>query len=216
MTTFGGDKKEGTWLLKKSEDRLRDFLIPLVPQSIQTYHLTLCTLLWSVLILLSAYLAEGHIQWLWLSSFCIVAQYITDVLDGSIGRIRNTGLIKWGYYMDHFLDFIFMAAFFGSFFFLFPVGSHIYLFLLFFLAASFMVHEFLYFSVLNEFKISIGGIGPTEVRIGFIILNTIVMYLGILAAISVVKVLIVVSAIVLVIAIWKSQKAIWDYDMSQK
>jgi phosphatidylglycerophosphate synthase len=30
----------------------------------------------------------------------IVFQYITDLLDGEIGRKRNTGLIKWGFYMD--------------------------------------------------------------------------------------------------------------------
>jgi hypothetical protein len=36
-------------------------------------------------------------------------QWFTDCLDGALGRYRDTGIPKWGYYMDHFLDFVFMC-----------------------------------------------------------------------------------------------------------
>ena len=32
----------------------------------------------------------------------------TDSFDGALGRRRDTGIPKWGYYMDHLLDFVFM------------------------------------------------------------------------------------------------------------
>jgi len=53
MDTFGGHKKEGTWILKNAEDRLRTILVPLVPSYLETYHLTIMTLLWSALIILA-------------------------------------------------------------------------------------------------------------------------------------------------------------------
>ena len=35
---------------------------------------------------------------------------MTDHYDGKIGKYRNTGLVRWGYYMDHLLDYFFLAS----------------------------------------------------------------------------------------------------------
>ena len=43
---FHGDKNEGTWLLADAENRLKNWLVPKVPKGVETYHLTLTTLLW--------------------------------------------------------------------------------------------------------------------------------------------------------------------------
>ena len=43
-------------------------------------------------------------KWLYLSIFGILFHMITDVLDGTVGRYRNTGAIIWGYFMDHTMD----------------------------------------------------------------------------------------------------------------
>ena len=106
MTKFAGDQKKGNSLLGTAETKLKNFLVPFVPKKVETYHLTMTTVLWSALIILFSYLAIGNINWLWGVSLMIFFQYITDLLDGEIGRRRNTGLIKWGFYMDHFLDYI--------------------------------------------------------------------------------------------------------------
>jgi len=102
---FGGDKKFGRSIFHTGETKLKNWLVPKVPKCIETYHLTLTTVLWSLLIIVFSFLARYNIHWLWLVSLMIVFQYLTDLLDGEIGRRRNTGLIKWGFYMDHFLDF---------------------------------------------------------------------------------------------------------------
>lgn len=107
---FAGDKKEGEWILAKVEKRMVNWLVPRVPPFIETYHLTLLTLLWSIGIVAFSFLARDNINWLWGASFFILLQYITDVLDGAVGRYRETGLVKWGFYMDHLLDYVFLAS----------------------------------------------------------------------------------------------------------
>ncbi len=107
---FAGDKKKGDWLLAKAEKRMVTWLVPRVPPIIETYHLTLLTLLWSIGIVACSLLARENINWLWGVSLFIFLQYMSDVLDGAVGRYRETGLVKWGYYMDHLLDYVFLAS----------------------------------------------------------------------------------------------------------
>ena len=110
---------------------------------LETYHLTLLTLVWSALVLVAGYLAQKNIDWLWLTVAAIVLQYITDLFDGAVGRYRKTGLVKWGFYMDHYLDYVFLACFVASFGFLLP-NIHM-LALTVILAAGFMISTFLDF-----------------------------------------------------------------------
>ena len=97
---FAGDKKKGDWFLAKAEKRMVNWMAPRVPSCLETYHLTLFTLLWSIGIVACSFLARENINWLWAVSLFIFLQYISDVLDGAVCRYRDTGLVKWGYYMD--------------------------------------------------------------------------------------------------------------------
>jgi phosphatidylglycerophosphate synthase len=107
--TFAGDKKHLIHCLAPLEKRIIAALLPKVPMNVTTVHLTLCTLLWSAGVITAGALAVVDMRWLWLFSACIVLQHVTDMLDGAVGRARNTGLIKWGFYMDHFLDYVFLS-----------------------------------------------------------------------------------------------------------
>ena len=106
------DQKESDWLFVKIDRFLVAKGVGCVPVWLQTDHLTLLTLFWSPLAVIAGWLSSQNIFWLWLFSFSVLCQYITDMLDGAVGRHRNTGLITWGYYMDHFLDYIFMCSVF--------------------------------------------------------------------------------------------------------
>ena len=108
--SFGGDKKVGQSILSGPEKALVRWGQDKIPLWLETYHLTLLTVLWSLLTVFFGFLAKGNISWLWLVSLMIVFQYLTDLYDGAIGRSRNTGLIKWGFFMDHFLDFVFINS----------------------------------------------------------------------------------------------------------
>ena len=71
-----------------------NWIVPRIPPFIETYHLTLLTLIWSTGIVVCSYLARDNISWLWLVSLFIFLQYMSDVLDGAVVRYRNTGLVR--------------------------------------------------------------------------------------------------------------------------
>jgi hypothetical protein len=52
-------------------------------------------------------------------------QYVTDHYDGKIGKYRNTGLVRWGYYMDHLLDYVFLCSIIIGYAFILPEKSRL-------------------------------------------------------------------------------------------
>ncbi|MFC1732838.1 CDP-alcohol phosphatidyltransferase family protein [candidate division KSB1 bacterium] len=213
---FAGDKKVGKGLFSSPEKWIVDRYVSKVPKSIETYHLTYMTILWSALIIGFSYLAKNNINWLWLVSVMIFFQYITDLFDGAVGRYRDTGLIKWGYYMDHFLDFIFLCSILIGYALILP-GSFDYT-LLFVLAifGAFMVSSYLSFAATNEFKIHYLGIGPTEVRLIFIIINTLLIIFGKTYMAIALPYVLAFSFLGLVIVVYRNQRKIWKIDMDNK
>jgi len=213
---FQGDKKKGLSILGNLELKLRSKLVPLVPKNIQTYHLTLMTILWSLIIVVSGFLAKYNINWLGLTSLMILFQYLTDLLDGEIGRQRKTGLIKWGFYMDHFLDYIFLCSILIGYSFLLS-GNNIYiLFFILALFGAFMVNSFLSFAATNEFKISYLGIGPTEVRLIFIIINSLIILFGKTYMAPALPLILIFSLLGLIVTVYRTQKYLWKIDMNKK
>lgn len=213
---FAGDRKDGASLLHRPEEKLKAALLPLVPQGIETYHLTLTTIVWSVLVILFSWLATFDRQWMWGASLMIVAQYVTDLLDGAIGRQRNTGLVKWGFYMDHFLDYIFLCAMLIGYSLLMPDNLKYVMFFVMAVICAFMVNSFLQFAATNRFRIAYWGIGPTEVRIGFIAINTLVIYLNRAAGLRAVPFILAGAAFGLLITAYNTQRQLWKIDMEVK
>lgn len=85
-------------------------LVPHLPSYITTYNLTLSSILWSTMVIYGAYKSQKNINWLYLSAIGIFFQLITDTLDGAVGKYRNTGAVRWGYFMDHTMDAIIMFS----------------------------------------------------------------------------------------------------------
>ena len=213
---FQGDKKKGRSILHDGEVRLKEWLLPKVPAHVETYHLTLATIAWCALIIVFSFLARYNVCWLWAVSVMIAMQYITDLLDGAIGRQRNTGLVKWGYYMDHFLDYIFLCSILIGYTFL--VADQ-YKYLFFFVLAlfgAFMVSSFLSFAATNEFQISYFGIGPTEIRIFFILVNTVIVFTGSSWIAKSLPFVIAASTFGLFFTVYGTAKQLWKIDMSEK
>jgi hypothetical protein len=214
---FNGDKKADKPLLHDAETRLKEFLVPLVPQFVETYHLTLSSLIWCVFIIAFGFLSRYDRHWLWGTSLMIVLQYITDLLDGEIGRRRDTGLVKWGYFMDHFLDYLFLCSLLIGYSFLITDHGKIMLFFILALFGGFMVNSYLSFAATNSFKITFGGIGPTEIRIFFILANIALIYLpGNQVLEKALPVVLVISVLGLFLNIFSTQKQLWIMDMKEK
>src|SRR5688572_5300468 len=120
--------KSSTSLLSPLERRLAGLVVPRIPGWLGTQHLTLMTLLWCAGLGLFGWLAAGDLRWLWGSSAMIAFQWVTDFFDGKVGKHRGTGLVKWGFYMDHLLDYAFLCAVVGAYAFVLPERAHLSLF----------------------------------------------------------------------------------------
>lgn len=213
---FQGDKKFGQSILHTQEEWLKQKLIPWVPRWMETNHLTLLSIVWSVLVVAFSYLARRNVHWLWAVCGMIVAQYITDLLDGAIGRLRNTGLVKWGFYMDHFLDFIFLCAMLIGYALLIPQAYRTNVFFIMTLFTGFMVHSFLSFAATNRFQIAYMGIGPTEIRIGFILANIGIIVAGASIIVKVIPYLVIIALFGLCVSVYRMQQELWKIDMAAK
>ncbi len=176
---FAGDKKKGQSLLGPLERRFIDWGIPKIPQPIMSHHLTYVTVFWSALTILAGYLAEDARWWLHVMSVAVFGQWLTDSFDGSLGKYRKQGLVKWGFFMDHILDLVFAGSIVIGYSFLVEVWWLRFLFLILLLVTcATMAVSFLSFAATNQFQIAYYGIGPTEIRIGYIALNTFVYFAG--------------------------------------
>jgi len=214
---FTGDKKAPMkTFLAGPERKFIDNNVSKFPSWLQGYHLTLTTIIWSGGLIGFGYLAKNNIHWLWLSSLMLVLQWFTDCFDGALGRRRDTGIPKWGFYMDHLLDFIFMACVFIGYSFLLEGIYKEIILLLIGVFGTFMASSFLSFGATGEFKITYFGTGPTEVRIWFLALNTALIFCGAKWIEKFLPYILGISLVVLCAVIYRTQKHIWEIDMQDK
>ena len=213
---FAGDKKVGESILTPVERRLKDWLVPKIPESIETYHLTMTTVLWSLGAVLFGYLASYNRQWVWMISIMIILQYLTDLADGEVGRRRDTGLVKWGFYMDHFLDYIFLCCLVFAGYLMAPENAQVWFIPLMIIMGAFMANSFLSFAATNEFEIYHYGMGPTESRLVFIGINAYIAIAGFEHFYLIMPLVCLLTLIALIIYTWQIHKKLWAIDMQIK
>jgi len=210
---FAGAEKTNTSFLSPLERRLAPIVIPRIPKWLETYHLTLLTLLWSLMILVFSFLAARNLRWLWMVSLMIFLQWVTDHYDGKIGKYRNTGLVRWGYYMDHLLDYVFLCSILIGYAFILPEHSRFQLLLMLALFAAYDFSTFLAFAATEKLQISYLKFGPTEFRLALIIINGLVASFGTKYMIGGLKWVNAGAAIGLCFLVYETQKKIWKLDM---
>ncbi|MGH9930029.1 MAG: CDP-alcohol phosphatidyltransferase family protein [Pyrinomonadaceae bacterium] len=210
---FAGAQKTNNSFLSPLERRLAPIVIPRIPQWLETQHLTMLTLVWSLLILLFSFLAARNIRWLWMVSVMIAFQWVTDHYDGKIGKHRNTGLVRWGYYMDHLLDYFFLCSVMIGYAFILPERSWFQVLLMLALFAAYDFSTFLAFAATGRLQISHLKFGPTEFRLALIIINGLLINFGTRYMISGLKWVNAGAAVGLIFLIYGTQKRIWRLDM---
>jgi len=215
--SFKGDKKLPLRSpLAKAEKRLIDWLTPRFPRWIEGYHLTLTTILWSAGLILFGWLARRSLHWLWPASLMLALQWFTDCFDGALGRYRDTGIPKWGYHMDHFLDFVFMCSALLGYALLFDDLPRLLFLVLIPIFGAFMVNSYLSFAATSEFKITFLGTGPTELRLALIALNTAMILFGTTFVQKALPFALPLAGIGLAVVVFRTQKYIWHIDMEDK
>ena len=216
-STFTGDQKAPLVSpLARVEDRFLRWLLPHFPRWMQGNHLTLMTILWSAGVVLAGWLARGDLRWLWLSSAMLVLQWFTDSFDGKLGKLRNLGIRRWGYFMDHFLDYVFLMSIIGGYGLLIVQVREYWWLALMGVSGAFMVNTFLSFAATNEFRISILKVGPTEMRLFFILVNTAIIFFDTAWVAFSIPYVAAGFTLALAWSVFTTQRLIWRLDMDLK
>ena len=168
----GGGKRELTFLLANLERPVLQWLAARVPRTIRSNHLTALGVLGATGAGIAYALTNFSHAWLWVASVLLIVNWVGDSLDGTLARVRGTQRPKYGYYLDHVVD-AYSTAVIGL-----GLGLSPYVYLaialgivIVYLAMS--INVYLESTVFGVFKISYGRVGPTEVRLILILLNTI-------------------------------------------
>jgi archaetidylinositol phosphate synthase len=213
---FPGASKSNTSFLTPFERRLAVRVLPRIPDWLETYHLTMLTLVWSGFILYFSYLAARDLRWLWGVSAMVFLQYVTDHYDGKIGKYRGTGLVRWGYYMDHFLDYLFLCSVIIGYAFILPERSRYQILIMLALFAGYEMSTFLAFAATDRLKISYLKFGPTEFRLALVVINALLVQYGTHTMINGLKYVNIGAAIGLAFVVYRTHKVIWALDMKHK
>jgi archaetidylinositol phosphate synthase len=163
--------REQSFLLAKPEKRLLTWIAARLPRTVLPDDLTALGVLAAFGILVAYGLSNDSSGWLWVASGLLVVQWFGDSLDGTLARVRKIERPTYGYYLDHLVDAIATAAIgigLGlSPLMLLSVGT---LIVVAYLILS--INVYLESFAFNRFSIGYGRIGPTEIRLVLIALNT--------------------------------------------
>ncbi len=213
---FPGAGKTNTGLLVPLERRLTKFVLPRIPRWLETHHLTLLTPVSSILIVVFGYLSVRDLRWLWMVNLMIVLHYFTDHFDGKLGKFRDTGLCKWGFYMDHLFDYGFVCAILIGYSFLLPQEAVFSMILVLCVFSAFMFHTFLMLAATDEFKVSFTCFGPTEFRLALIIINGLLVKFGVRPLKLALPYVAGCGTVALALLAYRAQKRLWKSDMQAK
>jgi len=196
---------------------LKNFLIPFIPQWIHPNHLTLTSFLWIFCACIASYLVVSlwNILWLWLIVLALFGHYITDLLDGELWRVRKAGYILWGFYMDHFTDYIFLVSIVGALYFVIPSFLQWRLIVLGFLISVLFVHLHLVTIVQDTFLISFHRFGPSEFRLFAVWAILFLMYFPIVWTYAL-PLILVLTLLIFLLAMYTTQKMLAKKDMENK
>ena len=214
---ISGHTRKRTYLLHGFEDVLIKYLSKRMPPFIETYHLTLSSIFTAALAIVSGHFSHVNRYWLLGIPLALIIHWLTDMMDGEIGRIRGTGLVKWGFYADHFLDFIFMSSIFIGYSLAFPNLVLLNTLMIIGMGLLF-IDSALYALVGKEYSTSgiVGRFGPSEgtfaiasIGIGFLFISD---YWITLTYIFMATVLLTGVFIQFIF----HQKELWDTDLGNK
>ena len=176
MSDIKDHKRVNDILLGPLERPALQWLAAHLPSWVNPDMMTVTGIFGALVIAFGYALSQFHPAFLWLASLGYVINWFGDSLDGTLARYRHIERPKYGFYVDHVCDalteIIIILSLGLSPYVRFSVAS---MFCIAYIAMSVLVYVRM--NVMGEFKISYSKLGPTEVRVLAILLNTI-MYFG--------------------------------------
>ena len=173
-----------TSIVNGVEHKALEWFSARMPRWVTSDMLTIVGVIGAAFIGVGFVLSDFNIQWLWLSNFGLLVNWFGDSMDGSLARYRKTQRPIYGYYLDHTIDCINMLFMFAG------IGlsglARMDLALFAYLIYTFMiVNVSINAHLKSDFKLTYAKLGPTEFRIIVVILNTLLIFIEPLRAISV-------------------------------
>jgi archaetidylinositol phosphate synthase len=149
-----------------------------LPTWVTPNHCTVVGVLGAFFISISYILTNLDPNFLWFASVGFVINWFGDSLDGTLARFRHIERPVFGFFIDHTTDaFSQVVIFIGLGLSPFVSFNVAILALVGYLLLS--VLAYVRTCVVGEFKISYGKLGPTEVRVLAILLNTAIFFFGV-------------------------------------
>jgi archaetidylinositol phosphate synthase len=167
--------RDKQFLLARREARVLEWIARRLPSWVMPDHLTALGVVAAVGIAAAYLLSNGDSVWLWAASGLLVVHWLGDSLDGTLARVRKIERPTYGYYLDHLVDAI-ATALIGlglglSPYMLLSVGLVI---VIAYLVLS--INTYLETYAFGVFTLGYGRVGPTEVRILLIGVNTLLAF----------------------------------------
>lgn len=161
-----------TSILNPLEKKALVWMAQRLPGWVTSDMLTWFSLFGALVIAAGYLLTYYNPAWLWLSSFGFVLHWVGDSLDGTIARVRNQSRPLYGFYIDHNMDCVAEFFIFGG------MGLSAYMhfwvgLLLYVVYLCLEVYVMICAHLKNEFKLTYGLFGPTELRVLMIIINSV-------------------------------------------
>lgn len=173
-----------TSILNPYEKKALVWMAGRLPGWVTSDMLTWFSLFGAVVIAAGYVLTNYSPAWLWLSSLGFVMHWMGDSLDGTIARVRNQSRPLYGFYIDHNMDCVTEFFIFGG------MGLSAYMhfwmgLLMFCVYLAMEVYVMICAHLKNEFKLTYGVFGPTELRVLMVLLNTVWFFVEPLHTLSV-------------------------------
>ena len=160
------------FLLATPERRILRALAARVPAGLRPNHFTAFGTIAAVATGAAYALTTYHPGWLWVASLMLAVNWAGDSLDGTLARVRKAERPRYGYYLDHVVDaFSTIAIGIGM-----GLSPYVDLSVAFGLVLVYLVlsiNVYLESSVFGVFQLDYGRLGPTEVRLLLIVINTV-------------------------------------------
>jgi len=178
MSNIKDHSRETKTLTTIIEKPLIQLLVKKMPSKITPDILTAIGLFGALLTGLGYYLSNYNAIYLWLSSFGLIVNWFGDSLDGSLARHLHIERPKYGFFIDHSIDSVTMIVIaIGAGLSPYARFDYVLLALIGYLLMSILVYLNIF--VTGVFKISFYNLGPTEMRLLIILLNTAVFFFGV-------------------------------------
>src|SRR2546426_7849775 len=168
--------RELTFFLAEPERRLLRAVAARLPSVVRSDHLTVLGVLGATGAGAAYALSSFSSVWLWAASAMLVANWLGDSLDGTLARVRRHERPRYGYYLDHLVD-AYSTVAVGVGIGLSPYANLGIALVAVWLYLALSLNVYLESTVFGAFRLGYGRLGPTEVRLILVALNTMLFVL---------------------------------------